>query len=107
LSLVGLEFKLRASRLQSRLYCLSHTFTVFCSGYFGDGVSQTVCPDWPQNSILLISSSQVARITGMSHWHLAQIKLLYQTKEFKIYIEGSRKPLMYLKQEGTHYVQKL
>jgi hypothetical protein len=40
-------------------------------GYFGDGFSQTICPGWPGTSILPISSSQVARITGMSHQHLA------------------------------------
>jgi hypothetical protein len=33
----------------------------FCSGYFGDGVLRTICPRCP---ILLISVSQVARITG-------------------------------------------
>jgi hypothetical protein len=30
-------------------------------------VSWTVCPGWPQTSILSISASQVARITGMTH----------------------------------------
>jgi hypothetical protein len=45
------------------LICLT-----FCSGYFGDRVSQTVCSVWPWTMILLISASQVARITGMSHW---------------------------------------
>jgi hypothetical protein len=34
-------------------------------------VSWTICPDWPQTSILLISASQVARIKSMSHWCLA------------------------------------
>jgi hypothetical protein len=31
----------------------------------------TVCPGWLQNMILLISDYWVARITGVSHWHLA------------------------------------
>jgi hypothetical protein len=48
------------------LYYLSHTFSPFCSGYFGDGVSWAIC----LGCSLLISSSQVARITGMSHWCL-------------------------------------
>jgi hypothetical protein len=48
-------------------YCLSHTFSPFCPGYFGDGVS-----GWPQTMILLISASQVARITGVSSWRLTQ-----------------------------------
>jgi hypothetical protein len=40
----------------------------FCSAYFGDGVLRTICLGWPQISILLISASQVARITDVSHW---------------------------------------
>jgi hypothetical protein len=36
----------------------------------GDGVSQNFFV--PGIVILLISASQVARIIGMSHWHLAQ-----------------------------------
>jgi hypothetical protein len=31
----------------------------------------TVCPRWLWTTILLISASWVARITGMSHWHPA------------------------------------
>jgi hypothetical protein len=59
-----LEFELRASHL-------NHTSSPFCSGYFGSEVSQTVCPSWSQITILPISASQVARFTGMSHWHPA------------------------------------
>jgi hypothetical protein len=33
---------------------------------------RTVCPGWPQTAILPISISQIARITGMNHWHLAR-----------------------------------
>jgi hypothetical protein len=29
-----------------------------------------ICSDWPQTANLLISSSQVARSTGMSYWCL-------------------------------------
>jgi hypothetical protein len=36
-------------------------------GCFWDKVTQTICPGWPQTSVLLISASQVARLTGMSH----------------------------------------
>jgi hypothetical protein len=50
-------------------YCLSHTCTPFSSGYFG--VLWTIWPVWPQTSILPISASQVARIIGMNHWHMA------------------------------------
>jgi hypothetical protein len=50
------------------LYRLSHTSCPFSSGYFGDGVSQTICPGQPWTMILLISVFQVPRISGMSHW---------------------------------------
>jgi hypothetical protein len=40
-------------------------------GYFGDGVSWTICSGWPQVTILLIWVFQVARIAGMSHQHPA------------------------------------
>jgi hypothetical protein len=30
-------------------------------------VSRTICPGWPQTLILLLSASQVAGITGVSH----------------------------------------
>jgi hypothetical protein len=69
---VGLDFELRTSFLQSRC---SNTWAIlpvyFCSGYFGDGLLRTVCPGCPKTTILLISASQVARITGMSHQHPA------------------------------------
>jgi hypothetical protein len=35
------------------------------------GVSKTICPDCFQTSILLISATQVGRITGVIHEHLA------------------------------------
>jgi hypothetical protein len=53
------------------LYHLNHTSSPFCCGYFGDRVSRNICPGWPQIVILLISASQVARITGMNYWFLA------------------------------------
>jgi hypothetical protein len=75
------------------LYSLGHTSSPFCSGYFGDRVSQTVCLGWPQTMILLISASQVAKITGVSHWHLAELILwslfsfaLWFTEEVFIYM---------------------
>jgi hypothetical protein len=36
---------------------------LYCIGYFQDRVSHTNCPGWLQTLILLISASQVARIT--------------------------------------------
>jgi hypothetical protein len=46
-------------------YDLSHTSSPFCSGYFRDGISQSICPGWPWTFIFHppISASQVARIT--------------------------------------------
>jgi hypothetical protein len=49
-----------------------HTSSPFPSGYFRDRVSWTICPGWLRTLILLISDSQVARITGVSPWHLAK-----------------------------------
>jgi hypothetical protein len=43
---------------------------------FEMGASWIVCPAWPQSRILPISVSQVARITGLSHWCLACSLLL-------------------------------
>jgi hypothetical protein len=37
---------------------------------FGNGVLRSICTDWPQTLTILISASQVARITGMSHWYV-------------------------------------
>jgi hypothetical protein len=53
-------------------YCVSCISSPFCSDYFGGGVLQTICPDWPQIMILLISASQVAKIMGISHQHPAK-----------------------------------
>jgi hypothetical protein len=38
--------------------------------------SQTVCPGWPQTTLLLISASQVARIIGRSHQYLVFLNFL-------------------------------
>jgi hypothetical protein len=49
------------------LCCLSHSSRTFCCGYFGDGVSWTICLVWPQTSILPILAFQIFRITDMGH----------------------------------------
>jgi hypothetical protein len=41
--------------------------SLFCDGFFWDKVLQTICRGWHWIVILLISSSWVAKITGMSH----------------------------------------
>jgi hypothetical protein len=57
--------------LELRAFIWSHyTSPIFVKG-FQDRVSRTVCPGWFQTTILLISASWVARITGMSHWRPA------------------------------------
>jgi hypothetical protein len=38
-----------------------------CDGFFWDRVLQTICPGWLWATILLVSASWVARITGVSH----------------------------------------
>jgi hypothetical protein len=53
------------------LYRFSHMSSPLCSGYFGDRVSHSVCLGWPQPTVLLISASQVTRITGVRHRSLA------------------------------------
>jgi hypothetical protein len=47
------------------LYCLSHTSSPFCSGYFGDGSLANY-----------FSASQLARITGMSCQCPVRLKLI-------------------------------
>jgi hypothetical protein len=49
------------------LYCLSCTSSPFCSGCFEDGISRSICLICPWTVLLLISSSQVVRIIGVSH----------------------------------------
>jgi hypothetical protein len=45
-----------------------------CSGYFGDGLSWSICPGYPQNTVFSISVNQRARITGISQQHPALFK---------------------------------
>jgi hypothetical protein len=68
------------------LYHLSHTYSSFCSGYFGDGVSRTICLGWPQTLILPISASQVAKITCVSPSHQA----LYCILIFPLALSGCK-----------------
>jgi hypothetical protein len=48
---------------------LNHISSSFFSGYSGDRVFWSICPGWPQATILLISVYQEARIVGVNHWH--------------------------------------
>jgi hypothetical protein len=46
---------------------------LFCDVLFWDRALWTTCLDWLWTMILLISSPWVARITGVSHWHLSEV----------------------------------
>jgi hypothetical protein len=56
--------------------CHSQITFTSCAGYFGDGVWRTSFLSWPQIAILPILAFQIARITGVSHQHLAIITTL-------------------------------
>jgi hypothetical protein len=58
--------------------------------YFWDRLSQTICMGWLWTTVLLISASWVARVTGVSHWCLA-MKL--STFPCAYYISSSEKCL--------------
>jgi hypothetical protein len=65
----GFRFELKSFLLAKQiLYHLGNTSGPFCSGYFGDGVSQTICLSWPPTMSLPVSDSHVVRIIDMSHW---------------------------------------
>jgi hypothetical protein len=53
----------------------------FVTGFW-DMVSQTICQVRLWTAILLISASWVARITNMSHWHLAVFYFIVYTLEW-------------------------
>jgi hypothetical protein len=84
-----LGFELGFMLMRQAVYHISHISSPFCSFFFFltlpaaagmismchhtqlffsiNGVAQT-CPCWPGTAILPISTSQIARITCMSHW---------------------------------------
>jgi hypothetical protein len=52
--------------------------SIFCCGYFGEeGFSNYLCLGCPPTTVFLISASQVARITGVSHRSPADFCLFY------------------------------
>jgi hypothetical protein len=70
---VVLEFELKALWFSKQLlYHLSHASNPFFAQVFEIEVSWTVCLGLASNhNPDRISASQVARITGVSHWSLA------------------------------------
>jgi hypothetical protein len=70
------------------------------------GVSWTVCPGWPPTVIALISASQLARITGMSHSCLAT-HIKYQIKQLWKEHNLSKYKSLSLRQWNTSSIQYL
>jgi hypothetical protein len=66
------------------LYCLNNISSPFCSCHVGDGGLMKFCPGWSWTSMSPISASQVARITGISHQHLATSHLISWCLNFLI-----------------------
>jgi hypothetical protein len=56
---IELEFVLEAYASRAGTISLEHNSSLFFSGYFGDGVSQTICIDRPKRMIFPISASAV------------------------------------------------
>jgi hypothetical protein len=76
---VGLGLRAPGFQLTKQVLYVSHTSSPFCSGYFGDGFSRTICLSYLQATNLPISASQVVRITGVSHQHQV-IKLIFDAE---------------------------
>jgi hypothetical protein len=75
----GGELGLRAYSLEKQtLYSRATPPVHFVLVILEMKVSQTLCPGWPQTSILPISASQVARITGTSHQCPAVTEFLFR-----------------------------
>jgi hypothetical protein len=79
--LVGLGFDEGFTLAKQACYHLSHTFSPFCCGYFGDGVSRTISLGCIQTVTLLISASQVA--TGTEELHTSSQKVKYDKNQIK------------------------
>jgi hypothetical protein len=106
--LVRLGFELRASVFAKQtLYYLSQASSPLYLGYLEMGVSQTICPDWPWTLILPISTFQVARIIGMSHWHLAYFILFinFLKKVLIIFIVVLGGGTLWHLQKLLHYIK--
>jgi hypothetical protein len=67
---------------------LHHPFSV--KGFFEKGSHELFHRDWLSTSILLISDSWVARITGMSHRHPAWLTL-WKQDVFSLFFPGKIK----------------
>jgi hypothetical protein len=72
---ISLCFCTGQPELQSS-YCMLPTITGMTAihhhaqiFFHWDGQSRTFCFGWPWTTVLFISGSQIARITGMSYWH--------------------------------------
>jgi hypothetical protein len=78
-----------------------HLQSIFALIIFGDGVSRTIFPGWPLTTILQISASQIAGITGVSSWHQANQSCLKRYNDCRLWIKGSKLLKPSLKEECT------
>jgi hypothetical protein len=87
--------------LELKAFTLSHSTSHFLWWVFRDRVSQTLCPGWLRTTILLISASWVATITGVSYWHLAKNKffIIQELHDFQKMWSKSRSSIKLLKPE--------
>jgi hypothetical protein len=67
---LGYVFFSTGARIQG-LYLEPLHQPLYCDGLFWARGSWSICLGWPQTSIILISASWIAGITGVSHWCLA------------------------------------
>jgi hypothetical protein len=83
--------------LQSRHSTTWATLSVhfFCFCYFRDGASWTICLGLLQTLVLPILTSQVARITTMSHWCLAEKTFFFLLKIWDLKKKKKIKPKMW------------
>jgi hypothetical protein len=84
---MGLGFELRDSHLHSRCSTTWTTLPVqFSLTILEMGVSQTMGTGWPWTAILLISASQVARITGVTVYCNLNTPLPFQERSLLIFL---------------------
>jgi hypothetical protein len=76
-----------------RTFTLSHSTRPFLSWVFWDRVLWIICPGWRWTSILVISASWVARITGLSHRCPAPSDFLIVFYSFKCWSQSSKRIL--------------
>jgi hypothetical protein len=79
---------------------------LFCDGFFQNRVSRTICPSWFWTAILLITTSQVARISGVTRWHPGNYALLLSVWcfGFNSKVSGKGQSIIFQWRRPTHTV---